>query len=50
VTVGSLWGDFYIDQSVLEFKTCSVPIPSPLILLLSGSAALIGIRRRMFIV
>ena len=48
VYLGSLLGDFYIDQSTLEFTYDPVPIPSAFILLLSGTAALMGVRRRIF--
>jgi hypothetical protein len=47
VFLGSLLGDFYIDSSKLEITTNAVPIPSSLILMLSGIMALTGIRRRM---
>ncbi len=48
VYLGSLLGDFFIDQSKLEFTTDPVPIPSSLILLLSGTTALMGFRRKIF--
>jgi hypothetical protein len=48
VYLGSLWGDFYIDKSILEITNNAVPIPSSLVLMLSGVTALMGIRRRFF--
>jgi len=48
VTVGSILGDFYIDKSILEITNNAVPIPSSLVLMLSGVTALMGIRRRFF--
>lgn len=48
VKVGSILGDFYIDKSILEMTNNAVPIPSSLIMMLSGVTALMGIRRRIF--
>jgi hypothetical protein len=45
VTVTSLFGDFYVGNSVLTVTTESVPVPSALILLSLGLMGLGGIRR-----
>ena len=43
VTIASLLGDFYIDQSDLNITYSSVPIPSSILLLGAGLLGLIGI-------
>ena len=47
VTLGALWGDFYIEQSALEIMYNPVPIPSTVLLFLSGLLGLIGLGRRV---
>jgi hypothetical protein len=47
VTLGALWGDFYIEQSSLEIMYNPVPIPSTVLLFLSGLLGLIGLGRRV---
>ena len=46
VTLASLLGDFYIDQSVLSGTYTPVPVPSAILLLASGLAGLFGFSRR----
>ncbi len=46
VTLASLLGDFYIDQSVLSITYTPVPVPSAILLLASGLAGLFGFSRR----
>ena len=46
VTLFSLLGDFYIDQSVLSVTYTPVPVPSAILLFASGLAGLFGFSRR----
>jgi len=47
VYVGSLWGNFFIDQSILEMTSNAVPIPSTILIFGSGLVGLIGVRRKI---
>ena len=50
VTIASLLGDFYIDQSVLSGTYSAVPIPTSILLLASGLAGFFGIRKKRLLV
>ena len=47
VYLGSLFGDFFIDQSILEMTSNAVPIPSTILIFGSGLVGLIGVRRKI---
>jgi hypothetical protein len=47
VTLGALWGNFFIEQSALKITYNPVPIPSTVFLFLSGLFGLIGLGRRV---
>ena len=46
VTIASVLGDFYIDQSELSITYSPVPIPTSILLLASGLAGLFGVRKK----
>ena len=47
VFLGSLLGDFFIDQSKLEMTSSHAPIPSTILIFGSGLVCLVGIRRKI---
>jgi len=48
VTLGSVWGDFYIEKSDLEITYNPVPVPSTILLMGGGLFGLVGYNRKRF--